>query len=363
MLSDVPLGAFLSGGIDSSTVVALMQKNASEAVKTFSIGFDQAEFNEAEHAKKIAEHLETNHQEFYVSGQDALNVVPHLPEIYDEPFSDQSQIPTYLISKLARDQVTVVLTGDGGDEILAGYDRHTKIADLWSKVGWLPHPLRKIISGISAMVPNAKVKRAIGLMALKDAQDIYDALVSSWPKNSNVVMDAQIPSIPLTDHGQWPKNLSFAEQMIYGDTLAYRSNDLMVKTDRASMAVALEARAPLMDYRLADYSWRLPHHMKVRGGQGKWLLRQILKRHVPESLYERPKMGFSVPLAQWLRGPLNAWANDLLNADTLKSQGLLDADLITAEWQKFQQNQGSQQVPKHLWSVLMFQAWHARWIK
>lgn len=363
MLSDVPLGAFLSGGIDSSTVVALMQKNATEAVKTFSIGFDQAEFNEAEHAKKIAAHLETDHQEFYVSGQDALDVVPNLPDIYDEPFSDQSQIPTYLISKLARDQVTVVLTGDGGDEILAGYDRHTKVTDLWAKVGWMPHSFRKIASGLLPLIPNAKVKRAIGLMGLKDADAVYDALVASWPKHSDVVLNAQAPTIPLTDESQWPQNLSFAEKMIFGDTLAYRSNDLMVKTDRASMAVALEARAPLMDYELAEYSWRLPHNMKVSGGQGKWLLRQVLKRHVPESLYERPKMGFSVPLTEWLRGPLKDWANDLLSPDVLQSQGLLDADLITSEWQKFQQNQGSQQVPKHLWSVLMFQAWHARWIK
>ena len=364
MLSDVPLGAFLSGGIDSSTVVALMQKNAANPVKTFSIGFDQAEFNEAEYAKKVAQHLGTDHQEFYVSGQDALDVVPKLPEIYDEPFSDQSQIPTYLISKLASDHATVVVTGDGGDEILAGYDRHTKIADLWAKVGWLPHPLRQVMSNALSMAPtNTKVKRAIGLMGLKGAEDIYDALVSSWPKESQVVLGAQSPKVPLTDASQWPQGLSFAEKMMLGDTLAYRSNDLMVKADRATMAVALEARAPLMDYELAEYSWKLPHHMKVRGGQGKWLLRQVLKRHVPESLFERPKMGFSVPLTEWLRGPLNGWANDLLSVDTLKSQGILDADMITAEWQKFQQNQGSQQVPKHLWSVLMFQAWHERWMK
>lgn len=364
MLSDVPLGAFLSGGIDSSSVVALMQKNATTPVKTFSIGFEQEEFNEAKYAKEIAAHLGTDHQEFYVSGQDALDVIPNLPDIYDEPFSDQSQIPTYLISKLARDQVTVVLTGDGGDEILAGYDRHTKIADLWSKVGWLPHPLRQIISNVLSVAPSSrKVNRALKLMGLKDVDAIYDALVSSWPKNSDVVLGAENPIIPLTDDNQWPQNLSFAEKMIYGDTLAYRTNDLMVKTDRASMAVALEARAPLMDYKLAEYSWRLPHHMKVRGGQGKWLLRQVLKRHVPENLYERPKMGFSVPLTDWLKGPLNSWANDLLNTETLSQQGVLDADLIVVEWQKFQQNQGSQAVPKHLWSVLMFQAWYQRWMR
>lgn len=377
MISDVPFGAFLSGGIDSSSVVALMQKNASVPVKTFSIGFEESAFNEAEHAKQIAKHLETNHQEFYVTGQDALDVIPKLPDIYDEPFSDQSQIPTYLISKLARDQVTVVLTGDGGDEILGGYDRHTKIPALWSKTGWVPYGLRKPLMGILSSVPESfygalksgnphygmQVKRALKLMGYRNAADIYDALVSSWPKDSAVVLDAREPSIPLTDDKFWPQGLSFAEKMIFGDTLAYRSNDLMVKTDRASMAVALEARAPLMDYKLAEYSWQLPMKMKVRGGQGKWLLRQVLKRHVPESLYERPKMGFSVPLAEWLRGPLKGWADDLLSHETLKKQGFLDADPVTKQWQDFQQGAPLQEAPKHLWSALMFQAWVERWMK
>ena len=377
MLSDVPLGAFLSGGIDSSTIVSLMQKRASSAVKTFSIGFEENAYNEAEHAKEIARHLETDHQEFYVTGQDALDVIPKLPEIYDEPFSDSSQIPTYLISKLARDQVTVVLTGDGGDEILAGYDRHTKVADLWSKIGWIPAPLRRIFLSLLLMAPDAlygalksgsplyatKVKRALQLMKLSNAAEIYDALVSSWPANLNVVLNSKDPLIPLTDETYWPQNLDFAESMIYGDTLSYRPNDLMVKTDRATMAVALEARAPLMDYKLAEYSWSLPHHMKVRGGQGKWLLRQVLKRHVPENLYERPKMGFSVPLADWLRGPLKSWGADLLSPESLKAQGLLNADIIYTRWENFQQGATSQETPKDLWSALMFQAWFDRWMK
>lgn len=376
MISDVPLGAFLSGGIDSSTIVALMQKNTATAVKTFSIGFDDQAFNEAEYAKNIAAHLETNHQEFYVTGQDTLNIIPILPDIYDEPFADQSQIPTYLISKLAHDHVTVVLTGDGGDEILGGYNRHVKIPALWAKVKFMPHLLRKPLMEVLSMAPEVfygtikpnnpnfgqQVKRALKLMGYKNAEEIYDALVSVWPKNSGVVLQAEDPSIALTDDKYWPTNLTFAETMIFGDMLSYRVNDLMVKTDRASMAVALEARAPLMDYKLAEYSWRLPHHLKVRGGQGKWLLRQILKTHVPETLYNRPKMGFSVPLAEWLRGPLKEWADDLLNHETLKKQGLLEADLITSEWQKFQQNQGFQDAPKHLWSALMFQAWYQRWM-
>jgi len=208
-----------------------------------------------------------------------------------------------------------------------------------------------------------QVKRALKLMGYKNAGDIYDALVSSWPKDSAVVLNAHEPVIPLTDDKFWPQGLSFAEKMIFGDTLAYRPNDLMVKTDRASMAVALEARAPLMDYKLAEYSWQLPMKMKVRGGQGKWLLRQVLKRHIPESLFERPKMGFSVPLAEWLRGPLKGWADDLLSYETLKKQGFLDADLVTKQWQDFQQGAPLQVAPKHLWSALMFQAWVERWMK
>ena len=377
MISDVPLGAFLSGGIDSSSVVVLMQKNSSLPVKTFSIGFEDKKYNEAEYAKKIAQHLETDHQEFYVTGQDALDVIPKLPDIYDEPFADQSQIPTYLISKLARDQVTVALTGDGGDEILAGYDRHVKIPELWSKTGWMPYPARKILFGLASVMPEslygalkpnnpnfgAQVKRAFSLMGLKNAESIYDSLISATSNRRSVVLEGKVPTTPLKNENFWPHHLSFAETMIFGDTLAYRPNDLMVKTDRASMAVALEVRAPLMDYKLAEYSWRLPHHMKVRNGQGKWLLRQVLKRHVPESLYERPKMGFSIPLQEWLRGPLKSWGDDLLSRDRLEKQGLFDAGRLVKEWQDFQSAKGFQSVPKHLWSALMFQAWHERWMK
>lgn len=379
MISDVPFGAFLSGGIDSSSVVALMQKNATSKIKTFSIGFKEEGFNEAEYAKAIAKHLETDHQEFYVSGQDALDVVPKLPEIYDEPFADQSQIPTYLISKLARSHVTVAITGDGGDEILAGYDRHTKIAALWNKISWIPYPVRKVLFTTFGLTPEsffqtlrsnnpnfgAQVKRALKLMGLKDAQSIYDALVSTGASQS-VVMMGKTPNTVLKDKAYWPENLNFAEQMMFGDMLSYRPNDLMVKADRASMAVALELRAPLMDYKLAEFSWTLPHHMKVRNGQGKWLLRQVLKRHVPEALYERPKMGFSIPLSSWLRGPLKSWGDDLLNRERLEKQNLFNADILLKEWHDFQRGkqigQGFQTVPKHLWSALMFQAWYDRWM-
>jgi asparagine synthase (glutamine-hydrolysing) len=368
MISDVPLGAFLSGGIDSSTVVALMQKNANKPVKTFSIGFEEDGYDEAVHAKQIAKHLGTDHQEFYVSGLEALDVIPILPDIYDEPFSDSSQIPTYLISKLARDKVTVVLTGDGGDEILAGYDRHTKIAALWSSVGWMPQAMRKATFRALSNLPDGlygknkgrKVKRAMDLMGLKDAEHIYDRLLSSWPQN--IVRQGQEPLIPLKDEKYWPVDLDFVESMIFGDQLAYRPNDLMVKTDRASMAVALEARAPLMDHHLTEYCWSLPHDIKVRGGKGKWALRQILKNYVPETMYERPKQGFSIPLNEWLQGPLKEWGSDLLSKDALDKHGLLENDIIHREWNNFQDNKGVQDVPKHLWSVLMFQAWHERWM-
>ena len=208
----------------------------------------------------------------------------------------------------------------------------------------------------------AQVKRSLQLMGLKDAGEIYDALVSAWPADQSVVKGANVPLIPLQDEKYWPQNLSFANQMIFGDTLSYRPNDLMVKADRASMAVALELRAPLMDYKLAEYSWHLPHHMKVRNREGKWLLRQVLKRHVPEELYNRPKMGFSVPLDEWLRGPLKQWGDDLLSREVLEKQGFLEADKVVKAWADFQNNQTFQTVPKHLWSALMFQAWHARWM-
>ncbi len=377
MISDVPLGAFLSGGIDSSSVVALMQKNSQTAVKTFSAGFEQEGFNEAEYAKKVANHLGTDHHEFYCSDQDALNVIPNLANIYDEPFADQSQIPTFLISALARDHVTVVLTGDGGDEILGGYDRHTKIPALWNKVSWMPKNVRQALCGTLNMLPEEfygqfksnnpnfgrQVKRALSLMGVNNAETIYDALVSGWVGVDSAVLGGNMPNIPLHDKAQWPDNLNFLEQMIFGDTLSYRPNDLMVKTDRASMAVGLEARAPLMDYELAEYSWRLPQHMKVQNGKGKYILREVLKRHIPEELYERPKMGFSVPLNEWLRGPLNEWANALLEPSRLKRQGLLNVDMITAQWKDFQDNQAFQNVRKDLWSILMFQAWYDQWMK
>lgn len=377
MVSDVPLGAFLSGGIDSSTVVALMQQNASRAVKTFSIGFEDPAYDESGSAAAIANHLGTDHCEFRVGDGDMLDVVPMLAAMYDEPFADSSQIPTYLISKLARQHVTVALTGDGGDEILGGYQRHTHIPALWGKIGWIPSAVRQSAGRLMLRVPQntydrlkpdypqfgRRVHRAAQVIAEGDSHALYTTLLQVWPEKEQVVPGARAPIAPLDDPSQWPAGLSLADKLIYADTLSYRPNDLMVKTDRASMAVALEARAPLMDYELCEFSWRLPHDMKIRGLEGKWLLRRVLERHVPKSLFNRPKSGFNVPLHQWLKGPLKTWGDDLLSLDRLKKQNILSPDLVAGRWEAFQEGRGGHANAGDLWTALMFQSWYDRWMR
>lgn len=377
MIADVPLGAFLSGGIDSSLVTALMQQNASGKVKTFSIGFDEAGYDESKAAAAVAAHLGTDHHKFRVSAQDALGVIPQIPDMYDEPFADSSQIPTYLISKLARKHVTVALTGDGGDEILGGYDRHTRLPALWQKIAWMPGAVRRSVGAMALRIPQdmydrarpdypqfgRRVHRMAQAMQAENTTMLYATMLQAWPAQDGVVPGAAMPRIPLDDESSWPKGLGLSERIMYADLLSYRPNDLMVKTDRASMAVALEARAPLMDHELCAYSWRLPHSMKVRGGEGKWLLRRILEKHVPNALFERPKAGFSVPVQQWLRGPLKAWGDDLLSLDRLKKQNILNADLVHGRWAAFQAGRGGHANATDLWAALMFQAWHARWME
>ena len=378
MYSDVPLGAFLSGGIDSSTVVALMQAESSIPIKTFSIGSEGSAYNEASEASQVAAHLHTDHTELYVTPQQAMEVVPLLPAIYDEPFADSSQIPTFLVSQLARQQVTVSLSGDGGDEMFGGYNRHTWCGPLWRRLKPFPESLRKLgAAGITALSPEAwnslfrmvdpalpgkwrqrlpgdKLHKLAAAMGSPDAHAMYYQLVSHWSAPEEVVRDSQEPATLLTSGGH-NRLATAAEQMIYLDSVAYLPDDVLVKVDRATMAVSLEGRIPFLDHRVAEFAWRLPLSMRVREREGKWILRQVLYRYVPRELVERPKTGFGIPLDSWLRGPLRDWAEELLAEDRLRREGFFDPGPIRRLWRELLAGKGSWQY--HLWDVLMFQAW------
>ncbi len=375
MISDVPLGAFLSGGIDSSIIVALMQKNSDKAVKTYTIGFEEASFNEAVHAKKVAAHIGTDHHELYLSASDALDIVPDLPQIYDEPFADISAIPTYLISKFARKSVTVALSGDGGDEMLGGYNRHISAPKAWDITNnHIPAPLRAPFANIIKSVPTSiwdkmrpnrpqfgsHMHKFAYIMGKQCEADVYMSLVSNWQSPKNLVRGGHEELIPLVDPDMQIKGLNFAEDMMYWDSLSYLNGDILTKVDRASMAVSLEVRAPLLDRRIYEYVWRLPLEYKIRDNKGKWLLRQVLKNHVPDELFNRPKQGFSVPVAEWLRGELREWAEDLLYEKTLRAQGLLDYVQVRDIWEQHQRGKGNH--ANKLWTILMFQAWHRKWV-
>ncbi len=373
MISDVPLGAFLSGGIDSSSIVALMQNISTQPVKTYTIGFHETGFDEAQHAKKIAAHLGTDHHEHYLSAQDALDVIPSLPDMFDEPFADMSAIPTHLVAKFARQDVTVALSGDGGDEMLGGYNRHVTGGNLWNLVKFTPRALRNALSGSLAKIPPERwdsfaksrpqfgslLHKASGVFPLGTQEEIYEHLLSAWPeppvKNKITAETLLIDTSFLA-----PDSLSFAEKMMYWDALFYLPGDILTKIDRAAMAVSLEPRAPLLDRRIYEYVWRLPEKYKIRGGQGKWLLRQVLKRHVPKNLFERPKQGFGVPVGAWLRGPLRDWAEDLLSEKNLDSRGLFDSAKIRSVWAEHLDGRGNN--AQKLWGVLMFQTWQKRWM-
>lgn len=379
MMADVPLGAFLSGGIDSSTVVALMQAQSSRPVKTFTIGFQEASYDEATHAKKVARHLGTEHTELYVTAAEALDVIPRLPRLYDEPFSDSSQIPTYLVSSMAHRHVTVSLSGDGGDELFGGYNRYFWVTSIWAKIQWLPRPVRvalagvlascepitldRIVSGLSAFLPRTwryanpgdKLHKAAEILAVNAPEEIYLRLVSHWKHPEDIVRGGKEPLTSLTDSSAWPDLSALESRMMYLDQITYLPGDILTKVDRAAMGVSLETRVPMLDHRLVEFAWRLPLSMKIRNGEGKWLLRQLLYRHVPRSLIERPKMGFGVPIDTWLRGSLRPWAESLLNNDRLEQQGYFSSEPVRQKWREHLA--GAHNWAPYLWDVLMFQAW------
>ena len=380
MVADVPVGVFLSGGVDSSVVTALMQAQSSQKVRTFSIGFDYEGFNEAAYAKEVARHLGTEHTEFYVTSKDALEIIPSLPSLYDEPFSDSSQIPTFLVSKLARQYVTVALSGDGGDELFGGYYRYFWSGRIWNKLKLLPFPLRRMIGHALLKVPYERLKFlmesisclfvissisdvagdsfrrwAARLVQVKNLDDLYWSLIFVWRNVAEVVIGAGNAFDEAKDIALCPQQLVDEERMMFLDTITYLTDDILTKVDRAAMGVSLETRVPLLDHRVVEFAWRLPLSMKIRNEKSKWILRKLLYNYVPQALIERPKMGFGIPLALWLRGPLRDWAEALLDDMRLKNEGFFHPAPIREKWQEHLS--GEHDWAYYLWIVLMFQAW------
>lgn len=376
MAADVPLGAFLSGGYDSTAVVALMQSQATRRIKTFSIGFPESAFDEAPHAKAVADHLGTDHTELYVSSKEAMSVIPQLPAIYDEPFSDSSQIPTYLVSQLARQQVTVALSGDGGDELFYGYSRYQTAQKLWKALNLAPARTRRVIAVCAANLPGPTIDRFMAhlpekvriprlssrlpllseLMMTPSFDGLYQHLMSHWKAPEEVVLGGREPRTTFNDDGGIPADLGAAERMMLLDMMTYLPDDILTKVDRASMSVSLEARVPLLDHRLVEFSWRVPLNQKFRNGVGKWLLREVVHQYVPKKLMERPKMGFGVPIDAWLKGEMRDWAEGLLDEQRLKEEGFFNPKPIRKMWQEHLT--GTHHWHYYLWDVLMFQAWH-----
>ncbi|MDQ1509714.1 MAG: hypothetical protein QOG50_1558 [Actinomycetota bacterium] len=389
MEADVPLGAFLSGGIDSTTVVALMQAQSERPVRTFTIGSPDAGYDEGHAAKAVAAHLGTDHTELYVSGDDALDVVPRLPALYDEPFGDSSQIPTFLVSGLARRHVTVGLSGDGGDELFGGYNRYVYAPAVWRRIAGLPTGLRRAAGHALAAAPPGvydrlyrtaeralpararqrmagdKLHKLSGVLGCTGPEEIYRALVSRWPRPETVARGATerldvLPPFPAAAAGRSPAALAaFTRWMGHADLVTYLPDDILAKVDRASMGVSLEARVPLLDHRVVEFSARVPMGMKVRDGRGKWLLRQVLYRYVPAELVERPKMGFGLDVGTWLRGPLRDWAEGLLGESRLRDEGYLDPAPVRRALAEHQA--GRRNHAQRLWTVLMFQSWLEHW--
>lgn len=376
MRSDVPLGAFLSGGVDSSMIVALMQAQNVEPVRTFTIGNTVATFDEAGSASSIAQHLGTHHTELRVTAEDALDLIPRLPAIYDEPFGDSSQIPTRLVAEIAREDVTVSLSGDGGDELFGGYDRYRWVPRVTRRVGRAPMALRRagaravlavpprawnglarpVPASLRPRLPAGKLTKLAMIAPLDRPDAMYRRLVSQWENPDAVVIGSHEPEIPQL--ATWPPGVGAAEQMMALDMVSYLPDDILVKLDRATMSVGLEGRVPFLDHRVVELATALPLRDKIRDGTSKWILRQVLARYVPERLFERPKSGFGVPLGTWLRGPLRPWAEELLGTDRLRRDGYLEPDPVRACWEEHLA--GRRDHEYQLWNVLMFQAWLER---
>ncbi len=383
MIADVPLGALLSGGIDSSTVVALMQAQSSIAVKTFTIGFHVPGYNEADAAKAVARHLGTDHTELYVTPEETLAVIPRLPQLYDEPFADSSQIPTFLVCELARRHVTVSLSGDGGDELFGGYTRYMWAEGIWKGLRYLPPPARRLAAeaiqrvspaqwdalyaGVERLLPaqllqslpGDKFHKLAGVLPVANPDGLYQRLVSLWKAPDDLVIGGHEPGGALTDVSVGRSIPNFTERMMFLDLVTYLPDDILVKVDRASMGVSLEARAPLLDHRAIEWVWRLPLAFKKRNDTSKWLLRQVLYRYVPPELVERPKTGFGVPIGVWLRGPLRDWAEALLDEGRLRREGYLRPEPIRQAWEDHLGGRRNDQY--RLWAILMFQAWREQW--
>lgn len=368
-LSDVPLGALLSGGVDSSLIAALLQAQSAQPIRTFTVGFEKESHDEAGYAREVARHLGTKHTELRLSASDALSLVPRLAVTYDEPFADSSQLPTQLVMSLARQSVTVALSGDGGDELFGGYNRYMYLPRVWRSLGRMPAALRDSGIALASLMPRlagsavgatqpeeklAKLKRLFAT-GPRDIDDLFKAAVTEWPDASRAILDGFEPDNLLDSRTEWPKLPDPVSRMMALDALTYLPDDILVKVDRAAMAVSLETRVPFLDRDVVEFAWRLPQTLKVRGGEGKWVLRQVLDRHVPRVLIDRPKMGFGIPVGEWLRGPLREWAEDLLQESRVRQDGYLVPEMVDRMWQAHVR--GETNHGHRLWSVLMFQAW------
>lgn len=378
MIADVPVGAFLSGGIDSSTVVSLMQAQSTDPIKTFSIGFNEKHYDEAAAAKEVASFLGTDHTELYVTPQDALDLIPNLPHLYCEPFADSSQIPTLLISSLAKQKVKVSLSGDGGDEIFGGYNRHIFTNKLWSKISRLPSGMRQLLANLifsappqtinrvyerlEFFIPNSLLSKNLGekmhkvarILPSQNIEELYFGLTSSGFPEDTLDYNLHFKDEISTILSSLPQ-LSNAEKMMALDSILYLPNDILVKLDRAAMSQSLETRAPFLDHRVVEFAWKIPQSMKIKNNTSKWILRKILHKRIPEKMVNRPKMGFGVPIDGWLRGPLKEWAVDLLDKSRLKNDGFFDADIVQNKW--MEHLSGKRNSHHQLWNILMFQAW------